>query len=146
MLRGALDYSRGGYLLPRSVWGEVVDEMVRSQVASHVGEGNIELVSADQADASSVREAARLTGDLGRLSASDLDVLAVALGAGAIIISDDYAIQNVAKHLGLDYITTFHDGIRQERTYVWRCGGCGREGDAPGVCGVCGHELERVSV
>ncbi len=47
------------------------------------------------------RQAASETGDLSVLSPADLDVLAKALEYGATVATDDYAVQNVALHLGL---------------------------------------------
>src|SRR5687767_1654024 len=48
-----------------------------------------------------VRDAAGRTGDLAKLSATDVDVLALALDLGGAVLSDDYRIQNVGRALGL---------------------------------------------
>ncbi|HPW73145.1 MAG TPA: hypothetical protein PKZ03_04460, partial [Methanothrix sp.] len=47
------------------------------------------------------RGAAEETGDIRSLSAADLEVLAKALELRATLATDDYALQNVALHLGL---------------------------------------------
>ena len=48
-----------------------------------------------------VEEAARKSGDLGRLSPVDMTVLALALDVDGTIWSDDYSIQNVARIMGI---------------------------------------------
>ena len=48
-----------------------------------------------------VEEAARKSGDLGRLSPVDMTVLALALDVNGTIWSDDYSIQNVARIMGI---------------------------------------------
>ena len=46
-------------------------------------------------------QGAQETGDLRALSKADLDVLAKALEYRGVLATDDYALQNVALHLGL---------------------------------------------
>lgn len=92
-----------------------------------------------------VRAAARESGDDARLSPVDHDVLALALQLEAQVVSDDYAIQNVASRLGLPHRPALLPGIREEIGWSFRCTGCGRfwpAHEAP--CPVCGAPLKRV--
>lgn len=85
------------------------------------------------------RQAAAETGDIAVLSQADLEVLALALEHGAALATDDYALQNVALHLGLKIEPVGQPVIKRKLRRVQRCRACGRalEGDA---CPDCGTE------
>jgi UPF0271 protein len=91
---------------------------------------------------SEVKSAARRTGDQGVLSSADEAVLALALEIGGDICTDDFAVQNVAKELGI----AVHP-IQQRRAarvqWKYRCAGCGRYYKEPGECLVCGAQIKR---
>jgi len=84
-----------------------------------------------------VRSAARTTGDISVLSQTDLDVLAKAIEYGAILATDDYAVQNVALHLGLRVEPVAQPLIKKKMRRIQRCRACGRafEGEACPDCG-----------
>ena len=90
-----------------------------------------------------VRSHASRTGDIERLSDTDIGILAKALEHGGILCTDDYAIQNVAESLGIETEPILQDGIKE--TFEWgrRCKGCGRrfESDVR-ICPVCGSETK----
>ncbi|MGI6472040.1 MAG: NOB1 family endonuclease [Candidatus Methanomethylophilaceae archaeon] len=73
-----------------------------------------------------VKEEARRTGDLGRLSDVDLSVLALALDMNGTILSDDYSIQNVAKSMGIPFRPVGTKGIEKKFKWNYRCIGCGK--------------------
>jgi len=64
------------------------------------------------------------TGDLARLSDVDLDVLALALGLQATLVTDDYRLQNSIQHAG----GRSEAVVNKPSTAVWmwelRCTGC----------------------
>ena len=92
-----------------------------------------------------VKEAAEKTGDIGRVSSTDIDILALALDINGIILTDDYSVQNLAKHLGIDYKSSVERGIKKEFKWHWRCRGCGRYFDVEKVdCPICGSDLRSV--
>lgn len=74
-----------------------------------------------------VAAAARSTGDAPRLSPTDVALLALALDLGAILVTDDYSIQNVAHSLSLQYEGVLEPGIREQWTWTYRCSGCGKK-------------------
>lgn len=92
-----------------------------------------------------IRQAAEETGDIARLSETDIDVLALALELGATLISDDYSIQNVAKCLKIKYRGGVEPGIKEVFTWTFRCTGCGRYYDENAdSCMICGSALRTV--
>ncbi|MFB6301987.1 MAG: NOB1 family endonuclease [Haloferacaceae archaeon] len=91
-----------------------------------------------------VRRAAGETGDGGELSETDVRLLAAAFELDATLVTDDYAMQNVAERLGVDVEVIAHEGIDEQRDWRFQCQGCGREFDDPrDRCPICGSELTR---
>ncbi len=90
-----------------------------------------------------VRSHAGRTGDIERLSDTDIGILAKALEHDGILCTDDYAIQNVAESLGIETEPILQDGIKE--TFEWgrRCKGCGRRfGSDVRICPICGSETK----
>ncbi len=92
-----------------------------------------------------VREAAERTADAGRVSPTDVEVLALAIDLEAVVLTDDYSIQNLAAHIGIPYRTVGLKGIRKVLKWRYKCTGCGRvfDKDMP-ECPVCGSKLRTV--
>ena len=91
-----------------------------------------------------VRRAAGDTGDDGVLSRTDRRLLAAALELDAVLVTDDYAVQNVAETLDVETEVIARDGIEERRDWRFQCRGCGREfDDDEGRCPICGSELTR---
>jgi endoribonuclease Nob1 len=85
------------------------------------------------------------TGDLKALSPADLDVLAKALEYRAALATDDYALQNVALHLGLKIEPIGQPRIKRLLKHVQKCQGCGSrfEGEACPDCGTPARKKKR---
>lgn len=98
-----------------------------------------------------IEEASRSVGDLTALSRADKDVLATALdlsrsGFSPKLVSDDYAVQNVADVLGLNYVSLTTFGIRYRFRWVLYCPACKRRYTPDAeitVCSICGTRLKR---
>ncbi len=88
------------------------------------------------------REASIKSGEKESLSQTDLDILALALELGGSVCTDDYALQNVARRLGIEVIPIRQKGGSGKRWY-YRCSGCGKYGKGPGECPVCGSPFKR---
>ena len=90
-----------------------------------------------------VQSHASRTGDIERLSDTDIGILAKALEHDGILCTDDYAIQNVAESLGIETEPILQDGIKE--TFEWgrRCKGCGRRFESEiRICPICGSETK----
>lgn len=91
-----------------------------------------------------IRRAARDRGDLDALSDTDVRLLAAAFELEATLVTDDYAVQNVATMLEIPIQSVEQDGIEEERDWRFMCEGCGREFDEQlERCPVCGSDLTR---
>ena len=99
---------------------------------------------ADVAALEQVETAAQETGDAGVLSPVDLELLALALERKATLVTDDFAMQNVAATLDIAWLPVETDGIAKQLRWRWSCSGCQQRWDEPhGECPTCGSELRR---
>jgi UPF0271 protein len=116
---------------------------LRSRSMLHIFEARVE--SPSSRALKKAREAATQTGDIAVLSAADLEVLAKALDYGAVLATDDYALQNVALHLGLRIEPIGQPRIKRELRRVQKCQGCGKsfEGEACPDCGTPARKKKR---
>ena len=89
-----------------------------------------------------VAEAAVATRDAGVISPTDRDLLALALELGAVLYTDDFAVQNIAIRLGVGIRPIAQRKARLVR-WKYRCSGCGRYYSHDGECPVCGAAIKR---
>ena len=91
-----------------------------------------------------VERAARETGDAETLSRTDVRLLAAAFELDATLVTDDYAMQNVAEKLDVGVEVIAQEGIDERRDWDFQCQGCGRTfDDHRDRCAICGSDLER---
>lgn len=97
-----------------------------------------------------VRLMANKSGDLQKLSSTDISVIALGMqlnknGHYVTIVSDDYSIQNVVKFCGLRFSPVMTRGISRTIRWFLYCSGCGKvfyESNTV-LCDVCGTKLKR---
>ena len=88
-------------------------------------------------------KASKDTGDFQQLSKQDISIIALCMEMKGQIISDDFAISNVAKNVGLEILPIMTKGIKDVGKWVHYCPGC-RTNHANGKeCPVCGTPLKR---
>jgi UPF0271 protein len=91
-----------------------------------------------------VRRAATETGDAGVLSDTDVRLVATAFELDGTLVTDDYAMQNVAERLDVSVDVIAQDGISEQRDWQFQCAGCGRTFDEDkDRCPICGSGLSR---
>lgn len=142
ILSRKLNLSQGNFIIPDSV----LEEIRLGKIARNLlwQEENIRVVKPARHSLEKVREAAAETGDLEQLSTTDMDVIAVALETGATLVTDDFAIENVASRLGIAYAGADLREISRVVRWQFRCTGCGKHFQKhTAVCPVCGHEVRR---
>jgi UPF0271 protein len=134
---------------------EVTDEL-RDQtgpsyrLAVSTAGGRLKIRAPTAASIEEITERANMLGDRMVLSKADLSVLALALdlrgeGKEPVVVSDDYAVQNVAEGMNVAYQPLATLGIRQRFKWTSYCPACFRRyaGGNLRVCQVCGTELRR---
>ena len=120
------------------------------RVAISTSSGKLKIQSPTAQSLKQVRDKAKVLGDRVVLSDADTSVLALALdlareGRKPIVVSDDYAVQNVAEGIDIAYQALATLGIRQKFEWTYYCPACFRRyprGEQE-VCQVCGTKLKR---
>lgn len=132
------------WTVPR-VEGELKDLRGKARFGVLMDEG-MEIRPPIPASVRKAREASIKSGDERVLSDTDLDLIALALDVRGTIVTDDFALQNTARVLGLSVRSIIQ---RESAPREWRirCIGCGKYFDQmpskAGDCPVCGSALKR---
>ena len=128
-------------VLPKKVLEEVKDKFSKLKISSL----NAKVLEVDEKELEEVKKIAKETGDLPKLSQADLEVLALAKRLNYTIISDDHNIQNLAKKMGLKFLSIFNPAIKKFIKWKKFCKMCKKfyENDKE-VCEICGSKLIRV--
>ena len=127
---------------------DVISEVSNERTRSLIALSKINVLQATPEDFKRVKEAARVTGDNG-LSKADLSVLALCLsivteGNEAILLSDDFSVENVASRLGIKARPLMTGGITTAAEWVFFCPACGKKYSKQRLdCLVCGTKLEK---
>jgi UPF0271 protein len=137
---------------------EVTDELRQEtgpsyRLSASTAAGKMKIQSPSKLSLTEVLDKAGALGDKVVLSGTDTSIVALALdlskeGKTPVIVSDDYAVQNVAEALRLNYQSLATFGIREKFNWVLYCPACFRQypnGDAQD-CSVCGTKLKRKPV
>lgn len=88
-------------------------------------------------------KASKDTGDFLQLSKQDISIIALCIEMKGQIISDDFAISNVAKNLGLGIIPIMTKGIEDVGKWIHYCPGCRTNHTTGKECPMCGTPLKR---
>jgi len=111
-------------------------------------------ISMDPLDSSLevAKDAARRTGDMSGLSEIDVSLIALAYEKSAILVTDDYRMQNVSSSIGIEWRGIAEEGITEAWSWELRCVGCKAVKASPefpnmrrsdfGECPECGSELK----
>ena len=87
--------------------------------------------------------AAKDTGDFPQLSKQDISIIALCIEMNGEIISDDFAISNVVKNLGLKISPIMTQGIKDVGKWIHYCPGCRTNHTNKKECPMCGTPLKR---
>jgi len=90
-----------------------------------------------------IKVASKKTGDFNQLSKQDISVIALCLQMNGEIITDDFAISNVAKNLNLKVLPLMTSGINDVGNWIHYCPGCKKNFESGSECPLCGTQLKR---
>jgi UPF0271 protein len=113
--------------------------------------GKLRIISPSEECRKVVQKVSVDSGDRMKLSKADVSVLALALelkgqGSDPILVSDDFAVQNVAEQLNVNYVHLSIFGIKSQIKWIWYCPACRRimSKDFCGkICPTCGTKVKR---
>ncbi len=119
----------------------VVEELESSDAQLNYGLEDVDVYSPGEEAVEEIREKA---GEMGEdLSAADVQLLALALERDAVVVTDDYGVQNLASRLDIRYEPFLREGIEEEIEWMKVCEDCGEEVDGE-RCPVCGGDTRKV--
>ena len=130
------------YITTQSVLEEVRGKTMRKSI-----EMRLELLKIFEPTPSGieeVRRAAKISGDYGQLSSTDIGLIALSKEIGAPILTNDLAMQNVCRRMGVKYQSFGGKSIDTEIVWGYRCTGCKKEFNKfYEECPHCGSPLKR---
>lgn len=103
----------------------------------------IKIMDPENESINKVKDAAKKTGDFFQLSKQDISILALCLNLDGELITDDFAISNVARNLKLKVSPIMTTGIADVGRWVLYCPGCRTNYKAGKECQNCGTPLKR---
>ena len=90
-----------------------------------------------------VKDASIKTGDNATMSKQDITIIALALENNIELITDDFAVTNVAKQLKIKTSSLMTKGISTVGKWISYCSMCGKEFSKQKECPICGNKLNR---
>jgi endoribonuclease Nob1 len=77
-----------------------------------------------------------------RLTEADISILAIAKDYSAILVTDDFAVCNLARTIPVGLLNLGTKGISETRKWIKFCSNCGRGYPSTQlVCSICGNKL-----
>jgi endoribonuclease Nob1 len=132
----------------------VLEEVKHHSVGSSLIHTRVQVTEPSPDSVTKVRTTASKTGDITALSDTDVSLLALALDLkanelGTRLVSDDFAVRNVAEVLGIPLSETAMKG-GEWKNISWKlyCKGCSKQYTNPKLteCPVCGTKLVRKTI
>jgi endoribonuclease Nob1 len=90
-----------------------------------------------------VKEASIKTGDNAIISKQDITIIALALENKIELITDDFAVTNLARQLRIQTSSLMTEGINTVGKWISYCSMCGKEFSKEKECPICGSKLNR---
>lgn len=119
---------------------EVVEEVKDENSRLFLSLMDINVEEPSEETVSTVKEAAEKSGDIYKLSQTDIKLIAKALEVEeSVLVTDDYAIQNVASLLNIEVDNILQPTISKTYKWVRMCKGCKRTIEYK-ICPICGSE------
>jgi endoribonuclease Nob1 len=132
----------------------VLEEVKHHNVGSSLIHTRVQVTEPSPESVAKVKTTASKTGDIGALSQTDVSLIALALDlstteSGVHLVTDDFAVRNVAEILAIPLSETSMKG-GEWKNITWKlfCKGCNKHYTNPRLteCPVCGTKLGRKAV
>jgi endoribonuclease Nob1 len=137
--------SSGSYCTTPAIFEEVRHiKKSHGAIEALIDSGSLQLIDPDKNSIEKAKAAAKKTGDYQKLSQADFTILALALQLETTLLTDDYAVANVAAALKIPVESSSSKGIRETRKWIAYCSACGKAfGPTAKECPLCGNKLRR---
>ena len=137
----------GEFVTVPGIKSEIINRQSR-QYFENMLATQLKVMKAQKKSYDVVNKEAKETGDYNVLSKVDMDILALGYECKGTIITDDFAIQNVALALELKFLSCSGKVISEKRTWRYKCTACNhKEIVKLKNCSVCGsEEIRRIKL
>lgn len=125
---------------------DVIEEIKDKITSMKLAGLKLKIVEPKKESIEEIIKVARETGDLEKLSRTDIKILALAKENSCTIISDDYNVQNIAEKMGIKYISIFSKKITKLIKWKKFCKNCKKYFEEEKICSFCGGKLIRVPI
>ncbi|MEO9308713.1 MAG: nucleotide-binding protein [Nitrososphaera sp.] len=105
--------------------------------------GRLQIIEPDSEKIDAVIEHSKKTGDYQMLSKADISAVALAFQLKAELVTDDFAVSNLAKNLGLEVAPIMTKGIEAVGSWIYYCPACKKEFSTLDTCPLCANRLRR---
>ena len=130
----------GEFITVPGIKSEIVNRQSR-QYFENMLATHLKVMKAQKNSYDVVNKEAKETGDYDVLSKVDMDILALGYECKGTIITDDFAIQNVALALEVKFLSCSGKVISEKRAWRYKCTACNhKEKVKLKNCSVCGNE------
>jgi len=133
-------HPNGEFATVPGIKSEIVNRQSR-QYFENMLATHLKVMKAQKDSYDVVNKEAKETGDYDVLSKVDMDILALGYECKGTIITDDFAIQNVALALEVKFLSCSGKVISEKRAWRYKCTACNhKEKVKLKNCSVCGNE------
>ena len=108
-----------------------------------LGTNRLKIREPNQQSINRAIEISKKTGDFQQLSKQDLSVIALGIEMSGQVITDDFAVSNVVKNLGLKISSIMTEGISDVGKWIHYCPGCRSNHKSGKECPSCGTPLKK---
>ena len=104
----------------------------------------LQILDSDRKSVEKVLSVALRTGDYAKLSEADISIIALAFQLNVTLLTNDYAVANVALRMKIPIKSTASRGTIRTRSWTTYCSACGKTfGVYAKECRLCGNRLRR---
>ncbi len=104
----------------------------------------LQILDSDKRNVENVLSVALKTGDYAKLSEADISIIALAFQLNLTLLTNDYAVANVALRMNIPIKSTASRGTIRTRKWIKYCSACGKMFKANAKeCDLCGNILRR---
>lgn len=137
--------SSGSYCTTPAVFDEVKHiKKSHGAIEALLDAGSLQVVDPDKKSIEKTKAAAEKTGDYQKLSEADVSIIALALQLKIALLTDDYAVANVATALKIPVQSSSSKGMKETRKWIAYCSACGKAFGSNAIeCPLCGNKLRR---
>jgi UPF0271 protein len=137
--------STGNYCTTQAVFDEVKHiKKSHGAIEALLDAGSLQVIDPNKNSVEKARATAKKTGDYQKLSQADLSIIALALQLETTLLTDDYAVANVAAALKIPVESSSSKGIKETRKWIAYCSACGKAFGPNAIeCPLCGNKLRR---